>query len=166
MKVLGLDPGATSGWCLYDTEARRVLACGAFESFYPYTDPKLVASAFTLGEHVLEAVVIERLVPHGATYPQVVEAAYCCGRLRERMTEHCDRVIELKRHDVRSRLQEATHGAVRVKNDATVWAALKLLHGDGCDKKGGALHGVRSHARAALAVAVAWTLQPAAKEAT
>jgi predicted secreted protein len=70
-------------------------------------------------------------------------------------------VLELTRREVKLALSEATQRDVVVTDDATAWAALKLLHGDLCDKKGGALHGVKAHERAALAVAVAFALRQA-----
>ena len=166
MRILGIDPGAKTGWCVYDNDHKRVLGSGEFQEFYAHSAcPPVVEHLRRITN--FNYAVVERLVPHGASYPQVVEAAYVAGRLVERVSKWSDVVVELARHEIRGRLQAATHGAVRVKNDATVWAALKLLHGDGCDKKGGSLYGVKSHARAALAAAVAFTL-PAekGKEAT
>jgi hypothetical protein len=76
----------------------------------------------------------------------------------------------MTRIEVKKILSAATHGEIIVRNDSTAWAALKLLHGDGCDKKprrkkgqivdpGGCIGNVKSHERAALAVAVAWWLK-------
>ena len=165
MRILGIDPGAATGWCIYDSGARRVLACGMFPEFQVPDDWE--TGLYHLGTR--PRVAMEIPVAHGPTRPEVVRCAYVAGRLFAILNDRCAlNVDELTRHEIRRRLQMATHGVVRVANDATVWAALKLLHGDGCDKKGGALHGVKSHARAALAAAVAFAL-PAAektKEAT
>lgn len=162
MRILGIDPGATTGWCLYDADERRVIDSGVFSGHdveaMPYGG---------LDSHV----AVERVLPHGASYPQVVEAAYTCGRIVEWLSGVMELPLsEMSRHEVRKTLQDATHGAVKVKDDKSVWAALVLLHGEGSDKKpkkrkgvvveaGGAIGGVTSHARAALAVAVAFALR-------
>lgn len=160
MRVLGIDPGATTGWCLYDGEERRVIDCGEFDSYH------LPEDVFFAND--VDEVVVERLVPHGASFPQVVEAAYTCGRLVEFAAAYRgESPHELRRPDVRKALQElGTHGAIRVKDDASVWAALCEMHGGpDAGKKpskkhpGGPLGGVKSHGRAALAVAVAWLLR-------
>ena len=159
MLILGLDPGATTGWCAYDTATSSVVRCGHFAgSDVPYG---LIGMSF-------DATVIERPKGYGATYPQVVDAAWHAGILWQQF----GRCHTLERREVRAILTDATLGTVRVKNDASAWAALVLLHGDGSDKRaktrkgeiveaGGPLGGVTSHARAALAVAYAWWLQSA-----
>lgn len=152
--VLGIDPGATTGWCVYDSEAKRVVASGKFAEW----DSDSVPDSALIGG---DAAVVERPKGYGPTRPQLVDCGYVCGRIVERLRFRytAPRVHELTRLEVCKTLTEATHGEVRVRNDATAWASLKLLHGDGCDKKGGALYGVKSHERAALAVAVAWAIK-------
>lgn len=158
--ILGIDPGETTGWALYDRKMRRAVGSGEFER---YTLSNEVIDRYLEG--VFEAVVIERPVAHGPTRPQVVECAYVTGRLFQTFLKWHSAASQLTRLQVRQRLQLATHGVVQVKNDATVWAALKILHGgDDSAKRGGALHGVKAHGRAALAVAVAWTLPAAPNE--
>jgi hypothetical protein len=144
--LLGIDPGKATGWCLYDSNARRVLRAGLFPEH-------LRTPEFTQAETVANLIIIERPVAHGPTRPQVVECAWIAGRLRQATGAE-----ELTRLQIKQTLTLATHGEVVVRNDATAWAALQLLHGDGCDKKGGALHGIRAHERAALAVVVAWAV--------
>ena len=150
--ILAIDPGETTGYVVYDPDAMRVEARGLFRGH----DQVMLMPA----RCVVTVVVLERLVPHGASYPQVVTSAYVGGRLTER-TDGQVPTHELERQRVRNVLQEATHGAIKVKDDKTVWAALKLLHGgDDSDKRGGPLFGVKTHERAAVAVAAAWrTLQ-------
>ncbi len=156
MKVLGIDPGAQTGWCVYDTEARRVVMTARCDGF------ELPKQAFPSGAYV---AVVERPRGYGPTRPQVVDCAYVAGRLVERVRNaYLLNVHELERREVCRRLSDAMNGVVTVRNDATAWAALVALHGgDGAAKRGGPLHGVRSHERAALAVAVAYTL-PARQE--
>lgn len=151
MNIMALDPGATTGWCLYDSTRRRVIASGQFAG--------ADASVEFRKQSTYAAVhVIERPMGYGPTYPQVVDAAWYGGELRAL----CN-AIAMTRRDIKAILTDATQGDVRVKDDASAWAALKLLHGgEACAKKGGALHGVKAHERAALAVAVAFALRQAA----
>lgn len=152
MKILAIDPGSKTGWCVYESETRRVIESGTS------ADIEVIAEAPRDG---IDFVVIERPKGYGPTRPQLVDCGYVCGYIVGALESApgCVDVEQLTRLEVCKALTEATHGEVRVRNDATAWAALKLLHGDGCDKKGGALHGVRAHERAALAVAVAWALR-------
>jgi hypothetical protein len=168
VKVLGLDPGATTGWCLYvDTElGRYVEACGEFREHMVPQD---------VLHRRCDHVVIERPKGYGPTRPQVVDCGYVCGRLVEQFAlVHAAQ--ELTRLEVCQALTEATCGVVRVKNDGTAWAALVLLHGDDSARKpkrrkgvvvdaGGPLGLVTGHARAALAVAVAFVLRRGASVA-
>jgi hypothetical protein len=168
MNILGIDPGATSGWCLYDTQHRRAVASGEFPHFN-FNDTPIYHVAH---ERACETIVIERPRGYGPTRPQLVDCGYVCGRLIERMESVlCADVEELVRLDVCKILTAAVHDAIRVRNDATAWAALLLLHGgEGAAKKAkvkkgvtvepaGSLGIVTGHARAALAVAVAWSLR-------
>jgi hypothetical protein len=159
--VLGIDPGATTGWCAYDATARRTLASGQFPGHE-------VSAAATLAIGDADCVVIERPKGYGPTRPPVVDCAWVAGRLFERVQRNnIDTTHELTRIDVKNALRDATHGEVSVKTDAGVWAALLLLHGgDDAAKKGGPLHGVKSHERAALAVAVAFWITQGAAQAT
>lgn len=150
MKILAIDPGATTGWVLYDTESKSVLCSGQFRGHEARSDDEKMPECRT--------VVIERPKGYHGSPGAVVDCGYVCGRIVERFAEIGITVHEMFRHTIRAALQEATHGTIRVKNDATAWAALKLLHGEGCDKKNGCLYGVKAHERAALAVAVAWAL--------
>lgn len=152
MRVLGIDPGATSGWCIYDTDG-RVLGAGCFvDDIVPHDEPTV-----TLWQ-TADRCVIERPRGYGPTRPQVVDCAWVAGRLSLLVQDATGRMVNpMERKDVRKQLQLATLGTVRVTNDASAWAALLLIHGgDDAGKKGGALHGVKSHARAALAVSVAY----------
>lgn len=155
MNILAIDPGAEeSGWCLYDTSARRVVASGRFKTYKIPCD---------LPVEDARRVVIERPKAYFRSPPAITDCGYVCGRIVERLLQDMPEgqtVDEIERYTVRRVLQEETHGVIAVKGNPQVWHALKLLHGgDGCDKKGGPLHGVHSHERAALAVAVAFDLR-------
>jgi len=161
--VLGIDPGNATGWCCYDIIAHRVTASGHFPE-----DQVPAPTAVPEWGNCLD-VVLERPVAHGPTYPQVVDCAWFAGSLARLFRMRCDPGFfhVLIRRDIKRILTDATAGDVRVKNDATAWAALKLLHGgEASAKKGGCLYGVKSHSRAALAVAVAWHLNETAKVKT
>ncbi len=153
--ILAVDPGVTSGWCVYDSTAKRVLAAGEFWGWEltPYVFEALIGIKF--------AMAIERPKGQGPTRPQMVDCGYITGRLVQILAYsfRCQ-VLELYRYEVRKTLANLTHGAVLVRNDAGVWAALVLLHGEGSDvkattkRKAGAIGLATGHARAALAVAV------------
>lgn len=153
MRILGIDPGAKTGWCVYDSVQGRVIGRGVVVEADLRT---------TECDIYFDECVIERPKGYGPTRPQLVDCGWVAGRLYEKIRAKSNSATHtMTRLDVCKALTEATHGEVRVRNDATAWAALKLLHGEGCDKKGGALHGVRSHERAALAIAVAFSLTKA-----
>jgi len=159
VRILGVDPGVTTGWAHYDSEAKAVISCGHFNG---HEVENLPSDALTA------TVVIERPKGYGPTRPQLVDCGYVAGRLVEWFggCMECE-TRELTRLEACKALTAAVHGEVNVRNDSTAWAALVLLHGEGSDRKpkkrkgvvveaGGAIGGVTSHARAALAVAVAF----------
>lgn len=161
--ILGIDPGTTTGWCIYDEDKQTAIAAGQFDEHH--TD-------FANYTGLVTDVVIERPKGQGPTRPQVVECGITFGRIIEWASRkwHPTHVHEMLRYDIKSILSSATHGEIHVKNDATAWAALVLLHGDGSGVKprsrkgevvdvGGCIGIVKSHERAALAAAVAWSLK-------
>lgn len=152
MRILGIDPGATTGWAYYDAESRKVIASGKWEAHH-VTD---------LPPGVLEGpVAIERPKGYGPTRPQMVECGITFGRLAEWFEGVMEcKVCHLTRLEVCQTLSEALHGVIRVRNDSTAWAALLELHGGiAAARKEGPLYGVKAHGRAALAVAVAYSLR-------
>lgn len=153
--ILGIDPGLRSGFCFYDTDGRRVDHRGQFDA-----DDYSTAG---LNFEFVDIIVIER--PRGFgfnTRPQMVECGIIFGRIAERLDHEGRDVQEMDRLEVCKTLSAALHGRINVRNDATAWACLKELHGgEACVKKQGALHGVKAHERAALAVAVAFALKQA-----
>ena len=162
-ETCGIDPGERTGWCLYDPDARRVVrACTMPTNMFP--TPEFLDDGTLIRRQVHYAV--ERPIGYGPTRPQLVECGITFGRLWERLCASNKNAEFMLRREVCTILSDATNGEVRVRNDSTAWAALCLLHGDGADRKakikkgqivepGGPLAGVRSHERAALAVAVA-----------
>lgn len=176
--IIGIDPGATTGWCIYDPKSRRAIECGAFAG-HDYGGTSFDIEANATGPGAITAMVLERPKGYGPTRPQLVDCGYVAGRLVERLARRDSvrpRVVnELTRLEVCKAITAAVHGQINVRNDATAWAALLLLHGGeeagrkAKHKKGvqieppGALGIVTGHARAALAVAVAWSLQQGAQ---
>lgn len=163
MRILGIDPGMTTGWVLYDDLDRRVLHSGQFRGHEHDVPDEVMFMA--------DIIVIERPVAHGATRPQVVDCAFIAGRLCGELGQIQEECL-LTRREVCKILTDACSLPTedRVRNDATAWAALKLLHGPDCDRRprrkagkvvdpGGCIGGVKSHERAALAVAVAYGIQ-------
>lgn len=156
MNILGLDPGATTGWCAYDSTAKRVMAAGEFETH------QVPWAVIDLARREGCVVVIEGFAKvHAGIYPQTVAAAWTGGRIVERVELRTKvPVAEITRHDVKLTLHAAIHGEFPLKKDRDVWAALLLLHGGPeSAKKGGSLYGVKAHGRAALAVCVTWGLR-------
>lgn len=160
--LCGVDPGEKTGWCLYDPNGKRVIEAGMTERYE-------LSARMEIAVHDAEIVVIESMIePRAGIYPQTVKSAIYEGRLHERIVNRrgIDDIELLSRHDAKLILTDATLNEVRAVDDKNVWRALCLLHGDGADRKakvkkgvvvepGGPLAGVRSHERAALAVAVA-----------
>lgn len=165
--ILGIDPGSkTTGWCLYDTQ-NFVRSCGEF------TGSELSDEAWD-AVYKADHIAVERPVGQGPTRPDMVETGIVAGILFERVGCASKWITRL---EVRKTLQAAVHGTIQVRNDATVWAALVAYFGHDSDRKpkrkkgvvidqGGQLGEVKGHARAALAVALAfWLRSEAAKEA-
>lgn len=156
MIILGIDPGKAIGLCLYDSTARRVLAaevCTAAE----------VDDALHRLLPQASVVAIERPRIYGLGGNDIADACEQFGWLLRRCggkvtrkdlgggASTFGRIAGLERRSVTSALSAAL--GQQVRGDSGVWQALKSLHGENCAKKGGALFGVSSHARQALAVA-------------
>jgi len=158
VNILGIDPGATSGWCIYNDALRCVTAAGQFETF---AVPRECLAFRGL-------CVVERPEGYGVTRPQMVDCGYYTGRIVEILRRDTEgNVVELTRREVKKILTAATQRDVVVTDDASCWAALKLLHTENADvpmpdKKGGALYELRghgTHGRAAAALCVAFSLR-------
>ncbi len=157
--VLGVDPGATTGWVLYDRVDRMVIESGEFRDVL--LSPEIAKVIPEAGQ-----VVLERPRGQGSTRPQVVECGITFGRLFEMMRALNWETHWLYRLTVCQRLTFALHGTIVVRNDSTAWAALVALHGPNSDSRGkvkkgqfvepaGAIGRLGPHAKAALATAVA-----------
>ena len=159
MIVLGIDPGKTTGWATYCTDDRRVLASGTFPG----------ASVSWQNEITqCDEIVIEKPRVFPGSPPPIGDACIDAGVLWHMLLTLSRRAPHwLYMSTVRSRLSAATHGEVCAKTDATVTAALRVIHGDGSDKRpkikkgqiveqGGPIWVRNSHERDALAAAWAF----------
>lgn len=171
--ILAIDPGKTIGFAQYDLERSRPIHHGNYEVTDLSGDgldsrlpmPELCAPP--------DYIVIERPVGQGPTRPEMVDCGIVAGELWASVRELWPGVPRfwLRRTQVRRHLQDAVYGTITVRTDATVWAAVVSLHGEGSDRRGrkatkqdpgvepGPLGGVSSHSRAAVATAVAFALR-------
>ncbi len=155
MRVLGVDPGMTTGWVIWDDEARRVIDSGEFPEHHIPEDMT----------RDWDVVVVERPIGQGATRPTMVDCGITSGIIWERLRtlqlsfHDPESPIWITRHEVKKRLTRATLKEPTVVNDTTCRQAMRTLFGEDAFKKGKPLYGVTgSHRLAALAVAVAYTL--------
>lgn len=167
--IVAIDPGNTVGWIIFQPAVRKVLAIGMF--------PMGVEDAFQPPLEWLDSsvtdIVIEKPIGQGFTRPTMVETGIISGRLYQSVRKASPvQPTWMPRHEVKKILTTATYGEVHVRNDATAWAAIKMMFGDGCDRKGkkknptqepGIFAGVTSHVRAALALAVAYAYRADSK---
>ncbi len=143
MRLLAIDPGTTeSGWCeLLDG---KLVNSGTSEN------AALVAN---LGVFPRRTVIIEMVACYGmAVGKETFETCVWIGRF----LEAAGGAHRMYRLDVKTHL---CHSA-RAK-DTNVWQAILDRYGGkekavGNKKKPGPLYGVKSHARAALALGLAW----------
>jgi hypothetical protein len=153
--VLGIDPGATTGWVLYDTDHRTAVSAGLFRG------DDVPADVPSCG---IDLVVIESLHdPRGNIYPAVVQAGITQGHIERQMRGLP--LHRITRSAVKAILTEATLREPVVRDDKTAWQALVALHGEGSGNRptkkqaGGCIGDVTSHQRAALAAVVAWCIR-------
>lgn len=188
MLTIGIDPGATIGVCVYDTDARRVLKAACVVSAQEALE--WVQAEYRADDSGMTPIAIERpriyqsagnelcdtieqtgwLVGMlGGEYPPQPKASgvYVCPPT---MARDCE-VYLLERRAVVGALSAAM--GQTVKGDAGVWQALKALHPDAtrrpvaerpATRTKPAVEGVRAGplygvtAHERAALAVAWTL--------
>lgn len=142
VRILALDPGTKqSGYVIYDADVRRVVHSGVLDN-----------GAILLAVHQWEVdlLAIEMIASYGmAVGREVFETCVWIGRFMQAAPGNVP-VRRVFRKDVKMHLC----GTTRAK-DANVWQALVDRFGPpGTKQAPGVLYGVKSHARAALAVAV------------
>jgi hypothetical protein len=147
--ILAIDPGTTkSGWVLYDDGS--VMECGVMEN----NELLDTIPSFAVGADVM---AVEMIASYGMTVGRdTFETVLWIGRFVQRWadtTRNCIpgiRCMKVYRQDAKKCVCR-THKA----SDADIRSALIARLGDvGTKKAPGPLYGVKSHAWAALAVAV------------
>jgi hypothetical protein len=139
MKVLAIDPGTTqSGWCMYQNG--EVVGSGVD------TNDEMLTRLRCL--HNESDVAIEMIASYGmAVGKEVFETCVWIGRFMQAFPGPTTR---LYRRDVKLHLC----GSVRAKDANIRQALIDKLGPQGTKKEPGPTYGVKSHAWAALAVAV------------
>jgi hypothetical protein len=178
VKILGIDPGATIGLCVYDTETRRAV----WADQYTALGAAMAGISYARLWKGAEVVGIERARIYGAGGASVAntieQVGWLLASLGASLPDSSAAIVRcggdvhtLERRAVVSALTAAVGQSV--KGDAGVWQALCTLHPGAAQRpvagkpatrtkaavdavEAGPLYGVSSHARAALAVA--WTL--------
>lgn len=175
MRILGIDPGDTTGWATYNTETRSVEAAGQWEECIRQDAANCVP--WNLDINRLDIAVVERPRAYGVARPIMVEISIVCGailgQLRARYaTESLLRKSARGRRDSVCDILSDASGCVTVTDDATAWAAVCELHG-GADAARKAKRknksevapagplgiAAGSHQKAAVCVAVAWAIK-------
>lgn len=146
MLILAIDPGATCGWVEYNND--RVTACGVC------SDAEMMDSVDSDSRYV---VLIEKIESYGmAVGEEVFEACRLAGRLQQKHESDGALVIHIPRRAVKLHLC----GSTKAKDVNIRQALLDKFGGKavavGNKKNPGPLYGVKSHAWAALAIAVTY----------
>lgn len=144
--ILAIDPGTIqSGWCRLDRKGEPMDS--GVES---NADMLRMVSDLDVVDVLGDVLAIEMVASYGMPVGwEVFETVRWIGRFQQAWKKP-EAVRLIYRQDVKLHLCKS----VRAK-DAHVWQALKDRFGEpGTKKNPGALYGVKSHARAALAVAV------------
>ena len=143
--ILAIDPGTTkSGWVLYS--GGRVFECGIDDNH------ELLDKLPFLCPHSETVCAIEMIASYGATVGrETFETCLWIGRFAQAwIASTGGRCIKVYRQDVK-RCVCKTH----IAKDSDIRSALIAQLGEvGTKKQPGPLYGVKSHAWAALAVAV------------
>jgi hypothetical protein len=178
VKILGIDPGATIGLAVYDTETRRAV----WADQYTALGAAMAGISYARLWKGAEVIGIERARIYGAGGASVAntieQVGWLLASLGASLPDSSAAIVRcggdvhtLERRAVVSALTAAVGQSV--KGDAGVWQALCTLHPGAAQRpvagkpatrtkpavdavEAGPLYGVSSHARAALAVA--WTL--------
>lgn len=82
MQVLGIDPGSTIGWAVYDSTSKRIEVAGQFRLDWYFLLGWV--SRMTGPEYVIIEFPIHRYIPSHASEQQKVAMTMDVGALRER----------------------------------------------------------------------------------
>jgi Holliday junction resolvasome RuvABC endonuclease subunit len=163
-RIFAIDPGPeTSGWVLYDAAERRVVLHSASERNADLVGILRRQPLGGLGRTGPDVVAIEQIAlrPGQPAYREIVPTLLWTGRFVEAWSARGGRVELVTREAVKRAVLGSPRG-----DDAQVRAALLDLHGGagacGTKRVPGPLYGIKTHAWAALAVAVTVAgIQPA-----
>lgn len=144
--ILGIDPGTTeSGWVNYDEEAKRVTKSGISPN-HELLDELIRWYRWTLWEVAIESIESSRGMPVGADTFTTVR---WIGRFQQ-ATRTPEKVMLIDRRTIKEHLCGNS-----IARDSNVRQALLDIVGPvGTKGNQGPTYGVKSHAWAALAVAV------------
>lgn len=143
MRILAIDPGTNeSGWAILDDE--RILASGVYPN-------KTMLSRVKVEDHgQIDCLAIEMIASYGmAVGREVFETCVWVGRFQQAWRDP-EAVKLVYRRDVKLHLC----GTSKAKDANIRQALIDLLGPQGTKKAQGATYGVKSHAWAALGVAV------------
>ncbi|MGO4718053.1 hypothetical protein AB4071_02850 [Stenotrophomonas sp. 2MCAF14_2] len=143
MRIMAIDPGTEeSGWCLL--QGGSVLESGVIPNH------ELLAIVAGWNRYSEDQLAIEMIASYGmAVGREVFETCVWVGRFQQ-VWRHPDAVRLVYRRDVKLHLC----GSTKAKDANIRQALLDLLGPQGTKKAPGATYGVKSHAWAALGVAV------------
>lgn len=158
MTVVAIDPGyRESAWLTFD--GARIVAHGIEANEFlmmrfwkDHWDEK----GFSTGHSGPPFVVLEQMVGYGMPVGhEVLETVFWTGRMYQAAGRITTKTHRLTRKDVKSHLCGSTKAT-----DSGVWIALTDRFGGsaavGKKYSQGPLYGIKSHERAALAIAVTW----------
>lgn len=148
MTILGIDPGTySSGWALYDPDARIVTESGTYENGFM---EKCLESGY------YRTVALE-MIGHYGTGMSVGAETYHTVLWIGRWLKVCEMVgveaVLLRRPSIKAELC----GEARAKDSNVTQALRDLLGPKGTKASPGPTYGVSGHAWQALAVAVAYS---------
>lgn len=157
--ILGIDPGKTLGWCVYDVQGRRVVEAGEVKDVDPLDRESWQTVRKTLADNVayLDAVAIEGVGNFGGKLGKpLLQTATQVGRLAEMATFWGRRWTVITQPDVKRTIC----GRIDLKDGAVNDCIREHVGGDkGTKKAPGPLYGVGGHAWSAVAVAIAASIQ-------
>ena len=142
MRIFAIDPGTVeSGWCVYDTDRKRVQQCGINPN-------REILEAIKRGG--AELLAIEMVASYGMPVGrEVFETVWWIGRFTQAWREP-EAVRLVYRRDVKMWLCNDT----RAKDGNIRQALIDKLGPQGLKKTPGPTYGIKSHMWGALAVAV------------
>lgn len=156
--ILGIDPGKTLGWCVYDVRERRVVNSGQVKDVDPMSREIWHRVLVTLSPFItFDAIAIEGVGAFGGKLGgPLLQTAIQVGRLVERAHVSGTPWTVITQPDVKRTIC----GRTDLKDGAVNDCIREHVGGDkGTKKNPGPLYGVGGHAWSAVAVAIAASIQ-------